>query len=85
MNGQEQATLENFDRKLTKHIELSERRDKETTKFMKKVEPILKAHYDGIVVNEFLRARMKVFVGFLTVLAIIGSLVSVVWLVTKGK
>lgn len=85
MNGQEQTTVNELNKKLSKHIEISERQAKEVARFMKDVKPILKSYHDKIIVNEFLRNGWKVFVGVLTVLAIIGSIVSVGWLVLKGK
>lgn len=79
MNGQEQATLESFDRKLTKAIEIGNKREEISEKRWLKIEPIVKAYHDKKIINEFLRGGWKVFVGLLTVLAIIGSIVSVVW------
>lgn len=78
MNGKEKITLASFDRKLTKHIELSEIQ-------WKKIEPIVKAYHNKRIINEFLNQSWKTVVGFLTVLAIIGSIVGVAWAIIRGK
>ena len=74
MNGNDQITLEKVDRKLTTHIEVSERQAEEVTTFMRKVNPILEEYHDKIAVKTYLRGRWKVVVGILTVLAFIGSI-----------
>ena len=83
MNGKEQITINQLSKKVTAHIELSERRSVEIISFMKAVDPILKSYHDKKVINDFLRGRWKVFVGILTVLAIIGSIVGALLTVFK--
>ncbi len=85
MNGNEKITLESFDRKLTRHIDLSEKRSEENAKFMKRVEPIIKAYHNKRIINEFINQSWKTVVGFLTVLAIIGSIVGVAFAIFRGK
>ena len=70
MNGQEQATLNGVAKDLKDHMKVSDKR-------WDKVEPMVKAHYDQIVVNKFVELVSSKFVSVLKLVAlIIGILIS---------
>ena len=60
MNGEEQATLNELNKKFDAHI--------------KRVEPIIKAYHDQKIVDKFLAKAWRGTVAVLSVLALIGGI-----------
>ena len=73
MNGQEQATLENFDKKLSDHIDVSNKR-------WNKIEPMVKAYHDQKIIDKFVEKFSSSLVSLLKLIALIIGIVASVWL-----
>ena len=72
INGEDQITVNKLHKLVTDSIAVNDTR-------WKKIEPVVEAYHNQKIIDRFVGKVWKGCVALLTVLAIIGSIVSVIW------